>query len=77
MSSTPILGIRQVKMTELRVGQRVKFEDPESFDSSIGQGHEARGRIIDVGFFSNDLVKVIQDGKSFGRWFPASEVKPE
>lgn len=64
-------------MPEFYVGQRVRFEDPESFDSRIGKGYEARGRVAYIDTLGGDLLQIIPDGKTFAVWINANEVKAE
>lgn len=58
----------------LRVGRRVKFIDPESFDSRIGDGFEVRGRVV---YMSGDILQIIVDGRTFAHWIHSKNVELE
>lgn len=65
-------------MEPFHVGQRVKFEDPDTFDPRIGQGFEARGRVtFELIVGTRTFFQVIPDGKRLGVWLSANEIQGE
>lgn len=62
-------------MTELYVGRRVRFIDPDSFDPRIGDAYlDVRGRVM---YADATLVSVLQDGKTYARWLKPGAVQAE
>jgi hypothetical protein len=57
-------------MTTLKVGQRVRFPDPEAPQGGL----ELRGRIT---YLLSSVAQVIVDGRTFGVWVELSDLVAE